>query len=59
MIDAVLKYRLSSPGMKFEDMAYFKRELVRYIDYYDHCRIKKRLKKLSPVEYRSQVLQVA
>lgn len=44
---------------KFEDMAHFKRELVRYIDYYNHRRIKKRLKNLSPVEYRTQVLQVA
>lgn len=44
---------------KIEDMVHFKRELVRYIDYYNHCRIKKRLINLSPVEYRTQILQVA
>lgn len=44
---------------KFEDMAHFKQDLERYIEYYNHRRIKKRLKTLSPVEYRTQVLQVA
>ncbi|WP_445236741.1 IS3 family transposase [Exiguobacterium sp. USCH10] len=44
---------------KFEDMAHFKREFVRYNDYYTHRRIKKRLKNLGPVEYRTLVLQVA
>ncbi|KGI85366.1 hypothetical protein JY98_03610 [Exiguobacterium mexicanum] len=44
---------------KFEDMAHFKQELERYIEYYNHRRIKKRLKNLSPVEYRTQVLKVA
>lgn len=44
---------------KFEDMTHFKQELERYIEYYNHRRIKKRLKNLSPVEYRTQVLKVA
>ncbi|MCM3281848.1 IS3 family transposase [Exiguobacterium sp. MER 193] len=35
---------------KFEDMTHFKQELERYIEYYNHRRIKKRLKNLSPVE---------
>lgn len=44
---------------KFKDMPHFKQELERYIEYYNHRRIKKRLKNLSPVEYRTQVLKVA
>lgn len=38
---------------KFDDMDHFKRELERYIDYYNYHRIKTRLKHLSPVEYRT------
>ncbi|WP_152550936.1 IS3 family transposase [Exiguobacterium sp. NG55] len=44
---------------KFKDMTHFKQELERYIEYYNHRCIKKRLKNLSPVEYRTQVLKVA
>ncbi|TCI46233.1 hypothetical protein EVJ27_06455 [Exiguobacterium sp. SH3S2] len=33
-------------------------ELEGYIDYYNHHRIKKRLKNLSPVEYQTQILEV-
>jgi transposase InsO family protein len=44
---------------EFDDMDYFKCELERYIEYYNHRRIKRRLKNLSPVEYRTQVLKVA
>ncbi len=44
---------------EFNDMDHFKRELERYIEYYNHRRIKRRLKNLSPVEYRTQVLKVA
>jgi len=36
-----------------------KYELERYIEYYNHRRIKRRLKKLSPLEYRTQVLKIA
>ncbi|MGN7854081.1 IS3 family transposase, partial [Exiguobacterium sp. 22311] len=44
---------------EFDDMDHFKYELERYIEYYNHRRIKRRLKNLSPVEYRTQVLKVA
>lgn len=44
---------------KFESIAHFERELHEYIDYYNHKRIKAKLKDLSPVEYRTQVLEVA
>lgn len=33
---------------KFEDMAHFKQELERYIEYYNHRRIKKRLREPEP-----------
>ncbi|MEH7225651.1 IS3 family transposase, partial [Bacillus sp. JJ1566] len=32
----------------------FKHELERYIDYYNHIRLKAKLKGLSPVQYRIQ-----
>lgn len=35
-------------------MEHFKRELEKYIYYYNHKRIKAKLKGLSPVEYRVQ-----
>ncbi|NOG27670.1 hypothetical protein C7B90_16940 [Lysinibacillus fusiformis] len=38
-------------------MAHFEQELKDYIHYYNHKRMK--LKDLSPVEYRTQVLAVA
>nr|WP_156323154.1 IS3 family transposase [Exiguobacterium acetylicum] len=44
---------------EFDDMDHFKYELGRYIEYYNHRRIKRQLKNLSPVEYRTQVLKVA
>ncbi|WP_418508287.1 IS3 family transposase [Exiguobacterium mexicanum] len=44
---------------KFKDMAHFKYELERYIEYYNHRRIKKRLKNLRSVKYRLQVLKLA
>jgi putative transposase len=39
---------------EFESMEHFKRELERYIHYYNHKRLKVKLKGLSPVEYRIQ-----
>jgi len=36
-----------------------KEELAKYIDYYNHKRIKEKLKGLSPVQYRAQALQLA
>ncbi|MBP1948936.1 IS3 family transposase, partial [Virgibacillus litoralis] len=34
-----------------------KKEIERYIDYYNHERIKEKLAGLSPVEYRTQTSQ--
>ena len=44
---------------EFESMAHFEQELKDYIHYYNHKRMKEKLKDLSPVEYRTQVLEVA
>lgn len=46
-------------GKQFKSMASFKIELKRYIHYYNHDRIKEKLKGLSPVQYRSQSLVLA
>lgn len=43
---------------EFNNMDYFKYELERYIEYYNRYFLI-RLKNLSPVEYRTQVLKVA
>ena len=43
---------------EFESMEQFKQELETYIHYYNHKRIKK-LKGLSPVQYRVQSLVAA
>ena len=43
---------------KFDDVQSFKAELREYIDYYNHDRIKQKLKGLSPVQYRTQSLLV-
>jgi putative transposase len=39
---------------EFESMEHFKKELEKYIYYYNHKRIKAKLKGLSPVQYRVQ-----
>ncbi|USG67096.1 IS3 family transposase [Brevibacillus ruminantium] len=44
---------------EFESVEQFKRELVKYIDYYNNKRIKTKLKGLSPVQYRTQTLRTA
>ena len=44
---------------EFESVDQFKKELVKYIDYYNHKRIKAKLKGLSPVQYRVQTLTAA
>ncbi|MFD2443955.1 IS3 family transposase [Bacillus sp. CGMCC 1.16607] len=44
---------------EFESMEHFERELEEYIYYYNHKRMKAKLKDLSPVEYRTQVLKAA
>ncbi len=41
---------------KFTDLEHFKQELKKYIHYYNHKRIKLKLKGLNPVEYRTQSL---
>ncbi|ATF10566.1 IS3 family transposase [Brevibacillus brevis X23] len=44
---------------QFESVEHFKRELAKYIDYYNCKRIKTKLKGLSPVQYRTQTLHIA
>ena len=39
---------------KFENIESFKEKLHKYINYYNHDRIKQKLKGLSPVQYRTQ-----
>ena len=46
-------------GKKFESVEAFKTGLDEYISYYNHDRIKEKLKGLSPVQYRIQSLKVA
>lgn len=41
---------------KFDDVGSFKAQLKEYIHYYNHDRIKQKLKGLSPVNYRTQSL---
>jgi len=44
---------------EFESVDHFKRELIRYIDYYNNRRIKARLKGLPPALHRQQALLAA
>lgn len=44
---------------EFKSIAHFEEELEKYIEYYNHKRMKAKLKDLSPVEYRTQVLEAA
>ena len=44
---------------EFESMKHFKIELEKYIHYYNHKRIKVKLKGLNPVQYRVQSSIVA
>ncbi|RAP75281.1 IS3 family transposase [Paenibacillus montanisoli] len=44
---------------EFESVDHFKLELARYMNYYNHKRIKARLKGMSPVQYRTHAQQVA
>jgi transposase InsO family protein len=43
----------------FESMKQFKKELEEYIHYYNHQRIKVKLKGMSPVDYRVHALKAA
>lgn len=44
---------------EFESIEHFEQELEEYIDYYNQKRMKAKLKDLSPVEYRTQILEGA
>ncbi|MDM5310679.1 IS3 family transposase [Peribacillus frigoritolerans] len=44
---------------EFESMEHFEKKLDDYIHYYNHKRMKVKLKDLSPIEYRTQVLEAA
>ena len=44
---------------EFENIEHFERELEEYIDYYNNKRMKAKLKDMSPVEYRTHVLENA
>ena len=44
---------------KFDNINHFVDELHKYIYYYNNCRIKEKLKGLSPVNYRNQSLLIA
>lgn len=44
---------------EFESMEHFKQELENYIHYYNHKRIKAKLKGMSPVQYRTHAQVVA
>lgn len=46
-------------GENFTSIEEFIKELKGYIDYYNHKRIKEKLKGLSPVEYKNQSLETA
>ena len=46
-------------GKKFESKESFKERLDQYIHYYNHERIKQKLKGLSPVQYRNQSFHLA
>lgn len=43
----------------FESIEHFKEEFEKYIDYYNHKRIKEKLKGMSPVQYRTHALKAA
>ena len=44
---------------EFQSMKHFKQELIEYLDYYNNCRIKARLKGLPPAIHRQQALSAA
>jgi putative transposase len=44
---------------EFESMEHFKIELENYIQYYNHKRIKAKLKGMSPVQYRTHTSEAA
>ena len=45
--------------MEFSSVEHFIAELIDYLEYYNHKRIKCKLKGLSPVDFRTQALEIA
>jgi putative transposase len=43
---------------KYETVDELKREIIEYIKYYNHERIKTNLNGMSPVQYRAQYIQI-
>ncbi|MEC2713492.1 IS3 family transposase, partial [Bacillus cereus] len=43
----------------FESIEHFKQEFEKYINYYNHKRIKAKLKGMSPLQYRTHALKAA
>ena len=43
----------------FKNMEHFEQELAKYISYYNHKRIKAKLKGMSPIQYRTHAQNVA
>lgn len=46
-------------GKNFDSAESFKKGQRKYIDYYNHDRIKQKLVGLSPVQYRNQALMLS
>ncbi len=44
---------------EFKSIEHFEEELDAYIYYYNHKRMKTKLKDLSPIQYRTQILEAA
>jgi putative transposase len=44
---------------RFDSMEYFRIELIDYLSYYNNDRMKLKIKRMSPVEYRTHSFSVA
>ncbi|WP_440524876.1 IS3 family transposase [Serratia sarumanii] len=44
---------------RFDNVEHLAKEIENYIDYYNHSRLREKLKGLSPVEYRTQAMKAA
>lgn len=44
---------------RFDNVEHLAQEIEHYIDYYNHSRLREKLKGLSPVEYRTQAMKAA
>ncbi|WP_372442126.1 IS3 family transposase [Metabacillus bambusae] len=54
-----LETKISSVEHYMKGMEHFKQELEDYIYYYNHKRIKEKLKGMSPVQYRTHAQEAA